>query len=204
MRSANKRQIILGVNMTQKSDYEIELVPGVKIWMNSNFGTDKRITEPVVAVVKGLPPNETGLAVNDVVVCHHNAFNRIVGDGMKFGDTGYTDGDGLRYFTIGQDMVYFKIDADGEPYPLSGYLIIDRIDMPVDTMLEIPDTAKKTFPNKFRIKKVPEGFTEFSVGDVVYGYKYSDYEMIYNYRGKKKAVIRMKVDDVLGIVNDVA
>jgi hypothetical protein len=194
---ANK--VLVSVNLHQKDDAEIELIPGVKIWINHDFGVDGKVTQPSLAVVRKVGSNVAGIYGNDVILCHHNTFRSIVANGYRLGDLGMKDENGLDIFSIPPSFIHLKLDAEGNPYPLSGYFLVERVPYEVATDLVVPDSAKKNYKNKFKVLEVYEGSATVKKGDMIITHVMSDYEIHYNWKSKDRVAIRVKEDDVLAI-----
>lgn len=191
-----KNKVLVSVNLTQKSDYEIELTKGVNLWMDSNFGADGRITNPCIATVVH-PGGTEGLLKDDIILCHHNTFNMGAISGNLLGDTKEKDEKGYSLFVIDPNLIYIRI-REGEFTPLDGYMIVERIKKEQDSVIIKPDSNE---PNRFKVVKAGVGCDPVKEGDIVVCFKYSDYEIEYNLDKKKRSVIRVKIDDVLGIEN---
>lgn len=191
-----KNKVLVSVNLTQKSDYEIELTKGINLWMDSNFGADGRITNPCIATVVE-PGGTEGLTSGDIILCHHNTFNMGAISGNLLGDTKEKDEKGHSLFVIDPNLIYIRI-RNGEFIPMDGYLIVERIKQAQGSIIIKPDSNE---PNRFKVAKVGEGCEPVKEGDIVVCFKYSDYEIEYNLDKKKHSVIRVKIDDVLGIEN---
>lgn len=189
---------LVSVNLNQKSDYEIEIAGGQKLWVNSDFGPNGRETNSVVAVVEADNP-ELNLVKGDHVLCHHNTFKRKQ-DSYLYGSLGMKNGVGKDMFSIENFFIYCKMDSEGNAVPLKGYIICKRMEEKVDTFLEIPDTAKKNYNNMYIAEAIGDECDSVNPGDVVVAFKNSDYEILYSYDMKLRSTIRVKYDDVLAIM----
>ncbi len=192
-----KSKVLVSVNLTQKSDYEIELIEGVNIWMDSNFGADGRIASPSVAMVVEPGESVEGLLKGDFILCHHNAFNMGSLSGNLVGNTGEKDENGFALFVINPDMIYIRI-REGVLMPMDGYMIAERIKQEQKSVIIV---ESKNEPCRFKVLNVGEGCEPVKEGDIVHCFKFSDYEIVYNLDKKRHSVIRIKIDDVLGIEN---
>lgn len=195
---AMRGKLIVAVNLSQKDDFEIELTPGINIWMNKDFGTDGKVTNPTLAIVRAVSPEVTDLKEGDLVLCHHNTFKSIVANGYRLGHMG-RDGN-LDLFSIDYRRVELKLDADGNAYPLKGTLIAERIEEVVDTILIVSDAHRKFSPIKFLICSVGEDCDMLKPGDKIVTYPKSDYEIDYTFGMKPRKIIRISYNDVLAIL----
>lgn len=190
-----KSKVLVSVNLNQKSSYEVELAEGLTIWMDSNFGADGRIASPTIATV--VETDLKGLLKGDIILCHHNTFNMGSISGNLVGDTGVKDENGHSLFVINTDFIYIRI-RNGKLLPMEGYMIVERIKKENKSVI-IQEMGNE--PTRFKVIDTGEGCEPVKNGDVIYCFKYSDYEIEYNLNKKKHSVIRVKIDDVLGIEN---
>jgi hypothetical protein len=180
--------------MSQRNDYEIDFLGG-SMYMNSDFGFDYKQAKPVVAkVLQDFGQFKEG----DIVICHHNSFNRTSG-GWNYGDTGEKV-EGEAVFVLEESMVQMKI-VDGEAFPVRGFLTVERIDKEVKTDLVVPDSFKKKEEMRFKVLRVGEDCLGIEEGMTIFAYKKSDYELPYVWNGKIKTAIRVDYNDVLGYEN---
>lgn len=187
-------RILVSVNMSQRNDYEIDLA-GSKLYMNSDFGFDYKTAKPVMATVR---QDAKGFNEGDIILCHHNAFNRT-SNGWNYGDLGEkVDGEVL--FVLEENMVYLKI-VKGEALPVRGFVTVERIMQKYNGLIEIPDSAKKKEEMKFKVLRVGEDCLGIEEGMVIFAYKKSDYEMTYVWEGKTRTAVRVDYNDILGYEN---
>ena len=198
---AMRGRLVVAVNMNQRDDFEIELAPGLKLWMNKDWGPDGKITNPSLAVVRAIGEGITDISVGDVLLCHHNTFDRTVANGYLYGHMGKEADGKLDLFSAEYSMVYLKVDAAGHAHPITGYLTVERIPQPVDTSLIVPETAMKNYPNRFKVLETGAGVDDLQPGMVIETYKCSDVDVHYTWNGKEKLVVRVKYEDVIGIHN---
>lgn len=195
-------KILVAVDLTQKEQYDYELAEGIDIVMRQDYGFDNKVAKPVLArVVKSTKGYEM-LQQGDMVLCHHNTFVMEQYPGYMLGSLEEKDSNGHNLFVIDPSMIYLKFD----PYtlhasPLPGNMIVERVEKKIDTFLIIPDSAKKTDPNIFKVIEPGPG-CDIEAGEIIYCYKHSDVEVHFNYQKKIFKVIRVRYTDVLGIIQD--
>lgn len=198
---AIKDRILLAVNRTQKTDFEIELGnTGKKIWM-THGGFDKKVTGATLGqVVEDAGVYRKG----EWVITHHNAFDRdITGDGRFFADdTGVRLEDGRMVFSIPLSMVFLALDKDGKATPTEKYLIGKRISKPVITVgggLIVPDAFKESYyEDRFYVLSAHES-SMFRSGDVVFTDKYGGLPVRYVFNNREIEVIRIAEEDILAM-----
>ena len=200
MRSVGAK-ILLAVNRTQKTDFELELGDsGVRIWM-THGGFDQKIVGATLAEVIA---DGHGFSKGELVLTHHNAFGRdIDGDMQNFlGDTGLKTDDGRKIFAIELPMVFLRVDENGNAKSTDKYLIATRIKKPppvsASSLIVAPDSVlNKYYEDRFVIT---DSQTEgLSKGKVVYTDKYGGLPVRYVFNKKEIEVIRIDVDDILAI-----
>jgi hypothetical protein len=199
---ATRGKVLVKVNMSQKSDYEFVTPGGLRLWANSDFGTNQHEVAPTVCVVVD-PGGLRDLSPGDVVVCHQNTFNSVVNDkGALLGDTGEQDGR-LRVFAVDERRVLLKLDKDLNPIPLEGWMVVERIEhRPESDTLYIPDTAVKPVHNRLRVLAISQGCEGVEPGDEVVVYDKSGVDCVFNYNGVKKTVVRCRYDNVLAVMEN--
>lgn len=192
-------KILVSVNLTQKSDADVVTGGGLRLYMNLNFGHDQKHVAPNTATVVN-PGRYDDLIPGDKVICHHNSFNRPLRNDKLwelFGDTGVKIG-GESVFALEYGMVQCRI-VDGNPMPLRGYVLVNRIDKPVETFLDVPDTARGTHKNQFEVVSVGPGCDGIEPGMTIVTYEKSDVTIEYIHDNKQFTAVRVKYDDILAI-----
>lgn len=201
-----RNNILLAVDIKQKSDFEFETDGGLTLWTNKDFGTNNITKSPVIATVVS-PGKYTDLSEGDQVLCHHLAFSRLQDPSGEDQDSlyGYTGvkQDGLWVFAIERSMIFFKVDDNGNPVPLEGYIAGERINKKYDGLIEVPDSARTHFDTQFRAVKVGAGCEGITDGDILITYKKSDIMVEYTFKKKQKSFVRIRASDVLAVSKEV-
>lgn len=193
-------KLIVAVNMNQKNDMEIELIPGLTIYMNKFFGDDRKITNPSLAIVREVGPGITDIKKNDIILCHHNTFRSVVANGYFLGHMGKEDK--LDLFSINYERVQIKLNPDGTPVPLKEMMLVKRIENRVNSIIAQSEAHVKNHHNIFEIEYIGDNCDGLKVGDKVITYTKSDYEIDYCFNQKNLSAIRVKYTDVLAILED--
>lgn len=192
---AMRGRLVVAVNMNQKDDFEIELAPGLRLWMNKDWGADGKVTNPSMALVKSVGESITDIAAGDVVLVNHNSFKRIVANGYRFGHIGKMDK--MDLFSLEYSMVWLKVDPHGNAHPINGYLTVERLEKPIDTKLVVPDIAKKNYKSRFKVVEVGPDIEDLAPGMVIETFDKSDVDVFYTWNHKEKSVVRIAYRDVL-------
>lgn len=174
MRTLSKR-ILVEVNMDQK------------LW-NDGLMTAKeyqgnyRERQPVMCkVIQGNEMVKRGL----ILLAHHNFFNenspyRVVGN---------------TYAINTNEYIFARLDVIGNAHSMFGNIIAERIEIPDPEGLEVPEQYKKFYPDRVRVISDGCGFV---VGQLLFIVKFADYEIVYNWQGSERKVIRVKRSDIVG------
>ena len=196
-------KVILAVDMKQKSDFEFTTEGGLRLWGNTDFGHDEKKTRPTIAEV--VASRHDDLLAGDVVLCHHHTFSREVNNGYLLGDMDTDTEDGRQLFAIERALIHFKVGANGEAIPLSGFITALRIERKYEGVAHvvIPESVVTTYANQFRVLEVGPDCEGVEPGDVVIAYPKSDYKMEYTYNGRMRTCIRIKYSDILATAKDV-
>jgi hypothetical protein len=176
MKAANNR-IIVEVDMNQKL-------------FDSGFQTAKdfqgnyRERQPVMCkVIQGNMLVKKGL----LLLVHHNFLHN---------DSTFKISD--RIFALNtNEQIFARLDVIGNAHSMFLNIIAERVLIDHDTDLEVPDDAKKFYPDRVRV--ISDG-CGFIVGQILIVLQYADYEIVYNWEGVERRVIRVKKNEIVGYV----
>ena len=192
-----RSNVLVEVDMSQKSDYEIVLPSGLRLWMNSDFGWNEQQTKPNLATVLD-PGQNHGLVPGDRIVTHHNCFSKVVNEGYLLGDTGVKNGS-KSVFSIDPGMIHFRIEPDGKLMPVGSWMIVEPIAVKEETFLIVPDSVVKVHDNMYKVLEAGDNDMGIENGDVVITYAKSGVPVIIH--GETKVTIyRCKHDNVLAVM----
>lgn len=184
--------MVCRVNLEQKEVHEVIGVGGevISIWLGRRYGENGREVNANVVEVMDVGGGIEGVSVGDFLVLHHNI---VVNEALWIRREGSVVWLGVRY----DGMVYGRVRGDGGIIPLSGGILVERVDRERGGRF---DVLGGTDSNFFRVVEV--GGVDFvSVGDIVLCYKHSDYELVYHWGNRERRCIRVNGDDILGIKN---
>ncbi len=174
---AGNNKIIAEVDYSQKRNIDIS---GNTILLAKEFSTNRRESEPVVCQVT--EENEH-LPIGTNLLVHHNRFSPNSPHHLG----------GNKYSLAYNESIFAIIGEDGFPKGLCDNIIVEHI-YDNDSEL-IPEHLKK--PNKFKYKVVNDGFG-FSKGQIIFCYEFSNYEIVYIFKGTEYRVIKVKKSDIVG------
>ena len=176
MTGANNK-LIVSVDYSQKSNIA---VAGGTILLAKDFSTNRRESEPVVCMV--IEENEH-LPVGTFLLVHHNRFSPNSPHHLG----------GNLYSLAYNESIFAKLGEDGLPIGLCDNVFVEQVfdnDSPL-----IPDHLKK--PNPFKYKVINDGFG-YSKGQVIFCYEFSNYQIVYIFKGIEHRVIKVKKSDIIG------
>ena len=193
-----KSKIIVKAFLEQKESHQIKCDDGrvINLYIGRKYAENNREANPTVCEVLSVPDDITEVKVGDTLIVHHN----LIGNKASY----IEQKDGNVTLTICADYtIYAKILQNGTLQPVFGNIIADRIHKPspfISSQLIAP--FEETEENLFKVLSVSEKEEDIKVGDTILCYKYSDYEMVYNFGGEERRAIRIVKNDVLGKVNE--
>lgn len=174
-------RIIVSVVMEQKESITLS---GIEFKIMSKFNGNHREKNPVIAtVIEGYSKVPRGT----LLVCHHNCFE---GEANPFQIS-----DNLFSIPFNKSIVFFSIGEQGELTGLLGNVLAERVN-PV-SLLEIPITDRKSYFDRVTILKDGDGFEK---GQEVLTLPYADYQIIYNFNGEEKRIIKVHQDEIVAIL----
>ena len=97
--------------------------------------------------------------------------------------------------------IYAKI-VDGEAEPICDNILVERIEIEVNTFLIVPDSAKKYYQDRVRVVKSNPEVHGVKKGDVIMINKYADAELVYNWGNKEHRVFKLWREDIIGIFKE--
>lgn len=177
-------KIMVRVNMAQKDEL---VIGGVKIKTANRYENNFREKSPVVAeVVKGNSRIKDG----DVILCHHNHF--YANNGRP---SAYFLQDDL--FSIPYNKTIFAIvKPDGELRPVCSNMLGTRV-VKSAANIDIPIELREFYNDRMIITH--GGWTDYTVGDLIFTRPYSTYEIVYNIDSIEHRVIKVSEDMVCGV-----
>lgn len=164
----------------------------IELFIGRKYNENDREAAPNICNVIAVGEGIEDIQVGDNIIVHHN---------MVKNDASHIEKkDGYVIFSMPySNLIYAKIDDDGNLTPVSGTIIAERIQA---KKLSQFDYTEKTEPMKFKVVSVPDNYTDVQANQNVLCYKMSDYEIVYHHKGTEHRAIRILQDDILGVFND--
>jgi hypothetical protein len=173
--------VIVSVNRNQKQSTEIE---GAKILLAKEYSTNRRESQPVLCtVVEG---NEKVLRGTSLLV-HHNRFSEY---------SPYHLGDNLYSLPL-TESIYARIDEKGNPHQMFENILVERLYLNDNPL--IPAHLKIAHENKYKVVQKGYGLKK---GQIIFCFNFSDYEIIYQWKGVERRAVTVKYKDIVGVKNN--
>ena len=200
-------KIIVKAYLEQKESHEVKCDDGrvVQLYIGRKYAENNREANPTVCTVVNVGENvgsmENGSVVEECCSKVEEGWTLIVNHNLIQNKAAWIENrDGYVLLTISADSsVYARIHENGTLEPLFGNIIAKRRECKDEG--KIVAFCGVTENYLFDVLAVSKDEEDISVGDTILCYKYSDYEMVYNYGGRECRAIRIKKADVLGKVN---
>jgi len=176
MKAANDK-IIVRVNGSQKHNIE---VGGINFLLAKQYTNNRREQNPVLCeVVTGNSIIKSG----EFLLVHHNRFAEH--SPYELGDNMYA----LPY----DRSLFARIDDEGIPHSMCGNIIAKRVEK--TSMIELAASYKKNYNDRVIVLNNGYGYKK---GDEIFTYPFSDYEIVYVWKGEEKRVVKVFVEDICG------
>lgn len=168
-----QHRILVRVNMSQK-DFSNNLQTG------KSYNPNHRDRNPVMCECL----HDNGILLKgDRLLVHHNFF---------YEGSPYQMQDDIFSIIINKN-IFSRIDRDGNPHSIFGNIMAERI--PIVYELERPADSYQMYRNRVKVVSNGEGYCK---GDVIFCLEYADYEIIYNWNGQERRIIKVPVSDIVG------
>jgi hypothetical protein len=170
-------RIYVEVNMEQK-----EFHNGFRT--AKDFQGNYRERQPVMCkVIQGNHLVKKGL----ILLVHHNLF---------YEDSPYRLAGNM--FAINtNENIFARVDLTGGAHSMFGNIIAERVPIDYDTSFEVPDRYKEDYVDRVRVISDGCGFV---VGQMLLILHKADYQIVYNWEGVERKVIRIKKNEIVGYV----
>lgn len=176
MKPKNEK-IIVRVDFDQKKSIQ---AGGADFFLAKQYSNNRREQNPVLCeVVTGNKRVKEGT----FLLVHHNRFAEY---------SPYELGNGL--YAIPYDRSLFaRIDDKGEAHSLCKNIIAQRVEK--KTSLELAASYRKNYND--RVVVLNDGYG-YKKGDEIFTFPFSDYEIVYVWKGVEKRVIKVFSEDICG------
>jgi hypothetical protein len=172
-----KNNIVVSVDVSQK---EQSMIGGSMVMTGKNYNENFRERNPVIAlVVHGTEEIKTG----SWIVCNYNYFEW--GSPLAVTDD---------VFSIPvNEEIFALVNEDGTLTPIRGNIIVERVTK--ESKIDIPEDLKKPHINR---GIVSTRTSEWEAGKFIFWLKYSDYEIVYTWKGEERRAIKIHESEIVG------
>ena len=198
-------EIVVVVDKEDKYSHTIEGTD-IKLFIDKDFGWNEREKNAVNAVVYA--DNPIGLKEGTRIVCWHNSFadHNLVSTIQTKDDSVYGGYKKVYIYTVRPKNIFFYFDDNGEPAPMPGYILAERIYKKAKTSaLVLTDLSDEKENNRVLVTKVANNSDEkvseqyIKPNDIVIVETMADYEVVYADKGREHRLIRVKEEDIIAI-----
>jgi hypothetical protein len=177
---AAKGNIIVRVDKKQNAYVD---TGGQTLLTQKRYNENFRERNPCVAeIIDGLGDLRTGL----FIVCNYSHFSD---------SSPYLLYDDLYSIPVNSSIIG-KIDEKGDLHPVCGNVFIKNLTKP--TLIEIPKDFQKVKVNH-GIVEAGEGWIK---GQEIFFYNYSNYEVVYTWKGVEHRCIKIESDEIVGFIRN--
>jgi hypothetical protein len=169
------------VSVDPKQNKEV-IISGKKLLTQKQYNVNYREKSPVVCKVEiGLGDIKEGM----FLVCNYSHFDEDSPWLMEGG----------RFSIPVNNSIYGYIDDEGVLHPLCGNVFVTRLLKDHD--IYIPADFEKPQINHGHVGVSGEGW---EAGQEIFWYNYSDYEIVYTWKGVERRTIKVENDEIVGFM----
>lgn len=177
---AKNDKIVVRVDSGQKNNVQMG---GVEFLLAKQYNNNRREQNPVVCeVVQGNRRIKPGT----FLLVHHNRFSEY---------SPYELENGL--YAIPYDRSLFaRIDENGNPHSLCKNIIAKRVEK--TGVVQTAASYRKNYND--RVVVLNDGYG-YKSGDEIFTFPFSDYEIVYVWKGEERRVVKVYVEDICGKIS---
>lgn len=170
-------KIIVKVDADQKRFVD---VGGNNFLLAKQYTNNRREQNPVVCeVIIGNSKVKAG----EFLLVHHNRFSEHSPYELDNG-----------HYAIPYDRSLFaRINDKGEPRSMCGNIIAQRVEK--SSAIEVAASYKKNYNDRVIVLSNGYGYKK---GDEIFTYPFSDYQIVYVWKGEEKRVVKVYIEDICG------
>lgn len=200
-----RNELLVVVDKEDKYSHKIEGTD-ITLFIDKDFGWNEREKNAVNATV--YHPGVSSLPEGTRIVCWHNSFgdHNLVSTIQTKDDSVYGGYKKVYIYNVNIKHVFFYFDEHGNPTPMPGYILAERIYKKAKTseilLTELSDEKEN---NHVLVTNVAENSDEkvyesnIKPNDIVIIETMADYEVVYADKGREHRLIRVKTDDIIAI-----
>jgi len=206
-----RNELLVVVDKEDKYSHTIEGT-GITLFIERDYGWNEREKNTVNATV--LHVGNSKLKEGTRIVCWHNCFadHNLVDTITTIEDSVYGGNKKLYVYRVNEKHIFFYFNEEGEPTPMPGYIIAERIYHKKESeSIIITELSEEKEQNRVVVVNVGKNcdtnsnkkVDEYSIKpkDVVIIETMADYEVVYADKGREHRLVRVKEEDIIAIDN---
>lgn len=200
-----RERILVESYVNQKETITIE-GPGGKpivLYMAKRYTDNNRVKNPVIAtVISSNSKKYPYIKEGDSLLVHHNFITLDPYTNPYCIEYDGQTSRGLFSIPAGKE-IFGRLKEDGGVEPLCGNIIAKRLRNPIKSdLLVIPDTVKQEHNDRVEVVAVSREVDAVRPKQVVLINQFADYEICYTYDKTEHSVIKVWMDEILAIINE--
>ena len=175
---ALKNTLLVSINPNEKSEV---FIGGSAMLSGKQYSDNFREKTPVVAKVL---QNSTPFKEGQYIITNYTHFDI---------ESPYLVEDNI-YAIPNDELILAIIDDEGDLIPVNGNIICENVK--IKTSLELPEDLIKEHDDRGNVIRGTSGYKK---GDFIFWLPFSNYEIVYTWKGIEKRAIKVYKDEVVGI-----
>ncbi len=179
MKAVNGK-IIVRADLDQKRAFRLG---GIEVMAATMFDTNYRERSPVICQAQH---DSAGILAGGILICHHNTF---------YSPSPYHLFEDYFSIPLKGTIIFCRIDEDGALIPLLDNMMCRRV--PKESRFAMPSENTKHYID--RVLVTDPGNSGYQVDELLFTRPYGAYEIVYNWQGELKRVIKCHQSQVVGV-----
>lgn len=201
---ALKNKILVKAHLNQKDSVMIKGEDGknIELWVGSKYRENYRERSPVIAeIIDNGSTDYNYLKVGDLILVHHNYVSQWETNPFCI-EYSMESGEGV--FSLPADRnIFCKLNEDGTVQAICGNIVGERLKKIIKTnIIVVPDSVKQEHNDRVKVLSVSPEIKGIYPKQTVLIMQYSDYEIVYTWKGKEYSVIKVWQDEIIGVLNE--
>lgn len=169
----------------------------IELWVGKKFLTNHRQKNPTLCEVIDNNSKYDYIKPGDLLLIHHNYLSDPMTNPFCLE---YDRETGVGLFSFIASNNIFCILKDGVAVPVCENMLVERISNPIESsLIIIPDTVKQEHGDRVKVTAIAPEVEGVRVGDTVAIHKMADYEICYSWEKKDHSVIKVFMEDLVGV-----
>jgi hypothetical protein len=171
----------------------------IELWVGRKYVENNRIKNPVICEVIDNNSKYDYIKTGDLLLVHHNYLSEWRTNPFCL-EYDIQTGIGIYSFVAGNN-IFCKLSKNGKAIAVCENILAERLSNPIKTSLIIvPDTVKQEHEDRVRVIGIAPEVEGVKIGDIVAIPKMADYEICYSWQKKDYSVIKVYMEDLIGVL----